>query len=178
MTSSNDPSKELRLMLAFFGDGNLPKTAAVSAAAIPQPYRELLVHNGHMTETLEHHYGAAVDVHPYDIHRNGCMYGRKLDLTVQSTGEVVMTGIMLFNLSFVEPVIRDEILAARTPLGRILIRHNVLREVTTETYLNVSADDPLIARFAMPSPREAYGRLATIFCNQLPAVDLLEIVRP
>lgn len=178
MTPNSDPSKELRLMLAFFGDGNLPRIEVVSAAAIPQPYRTLLVHNGHMTETLECHYGAEVDVHPYDVHQNGSMYGRKLDLTVRSTGDVVMTGVMLFNLSFVEPNVRDEILGARTPLGRILVRHNVLREVTTETYLKVAGNDPLVARFGLPAPKDAYGRLATIFCNGRPAVDLLEIVRP
>jgi chorismate-pyruvate lyase len=178
MSINSDPSKELRLMLAFFGDGDLPKIEEISAAAIPQPYRSLLVHNGHMTETLEKHHGADVDVHPYNIHHNGSMYGRKLDLTVQSSGEVVMTGILLFNLSFVEPVVRDEILAAETPLGRILVEHNVLREVTTETYLKVAAEDPLVARFGLSKPLDAYGRLATIFCNQRPAVDLLEIVRP
>ena len=73
---------------------------------------------------------------------------------------------------------REEILAAQTPLGRILIQHRVLREVTSEAYLRVESDDPLVARFGLPEPRVAYGRLATIFCDGVPAVDLLEIVAP
>ena len=39
--------------------------------------------------------------------------------------------------------------------------------------------DPIVARFK-PSDRTrpAYGRLATIYCNNIPAVDLLEVVNP
>ena len=178
MIKSVDPSKEMRLLLAFFGDSELPKVSIEPPEDVPSPYHELLVHRGHMTETLERHYNDRVIVHPYLIHRQGEMYGRKLDLSLQSTGEVVMTGLMIFNLSFVKENIRDEILAGQTPLGRILISHNVLREVSSGSYLKVAADDPMVARFHLPVPKPAYGRLATIFCDEKPAVDLVEIVRP
>ncbi|MEF9995512.1 MAG: hypothetical protein RR784_02880 [Burkholderiaceae bacterium] len=165
-------------MLAFFGDARTPLARPIAPAAIPSPYRQLLVHNGHMTEVLEAHHGASVDVHPFSIHRKGEIYGRKLDLSCRSTGEIVMTGLMIFNLQSVAPMVREEILAARIPLGRILINHRVLREVTSEAYFHISADDPLAARFGLAEPRDVYGRLATIFCDGAPAVDLLEIVRP
>lgn len=165
-------------MLAFFGDARLPKSEVVSPASIPSPYRELLVHNGHMTEALERFYGAPVEVHPYAVHRSGQMYGRKLDLSVGPPERVVMTGAMLFNLNAVDEAVQEEILAARVPLGRILIQRGVLREVAAETFLKIFADDPFVARFRLPTPADAYGRLATIFCDDKPAVDLLEIVRP
>lgn len=47
-----DPSKELRLMLAFFGESTLPLCQQVLPQQIPQPYLGLLVHNHHMTVTL------------------------------------------------------------------------------------------------------------------------------
>lgn len=165
-------------MLAFFGDARMPLARPIAPAAIPSPYRELLVHNGHMTEVLEAHHGTSLDVHPFNIHRNGEIYGRKLDLSSQATGAIVMTGLMIINLQSVVPAVRDEILAAQTPLGRILIQHRVLREVTSEAYFHIAAADPLAARFGLAEPRDVYGRLATIFCDGVPAVDLLEIVRP
>jgi hypothetical protein len=178
MAGPFDPGKELRLLLAFFGDAELPKSEVVPPASIPSPYRELLVHNGHMTETLERYYEVPVDVHPYAVHRSGRMYGRKLDLTVGPEGRVVMTGAMLFNLNAVDEAVQAEILAAQVPLGRILIQHGVLREVAAETFLKILPDDPFVARFRLQAPAPAYGRLATIFCEDKPAVDLLEIVRP
>ncbi|MEG1971158.1 MAG: hypothetical protein RR101_13690, partial [Burkholderiaceae bacterium] len=86
--------------------------------------------------------------------------------------------LMIFNLQSVAPMVREEILAARIPLGRILINHRVLREVTSEAYFHIAAEDSLAARFGLAEPRDVYGRLATIFCDGAPAVDLLEIVRP
>jgi chorismate-pyruvate lyase len=176
--TSIDASKLVRLMLAFFGDSEVPQARAVEAAGIPAPYRPLLVHNGHMTEALERHHGGTLNVRPYRIRREGDLYGRRLDLHVAGVDGPVMTGIMIFNLALVAAAVRDEIVAAASPLGEILIRHRILRRVVPDAYLEFDAADPLLARFGLPSPRRAYGRLATIDCDQRPAVDLLEIVRP
>jgi len=176
--ASIDPAKVVRLMLAYFGDSEVPRARAVDGASIPAPYRPLLVHNGHMTEVLERHHGGALVVRPYRIHREGELYGRRLDLHAAGIDRPVMTGIMIFNLALVAATVRDEILAAASPLGEILIRHRILRRVVPDAYLEFDATDPLLARFDLASPRRAYGRLATIDCNRRPAVDLLEIVRP
>lgn len=178
MSSATDPSKELRLMLAFFGESELPKARIIAGEEVPEPYRSLLVHQGHMTVSLEDYHGSAVRVHPYVIHRHGDMYGRRLDLTAVSSGLVVMTGIMIINLSFVAEDVRQEILDQQIPLGRILISHGVLREVTTGAFLEIAADDPLVQRFNLSEPKPAYGRFATIYCDGKPAIDLLEVVRP
>lgn len=173
-----DPDKVVRLMLAFFGDSEVPRARAVEPADIPAPYRPLLAHSGHMTEVLERHHGGALSVHPYRIHREGDLYGRRLDLHSAGSVQPVMTGIMIFNLALVAATVRDEILQAASPLGEILIRHRILRRVAPDAYLEFDAADPLLARFGLSVPRPAYGRLATIDCNRRPAVDLLEIVRP
>lgn len=178
MIVGNDPSKSLRLLLAFFGEARLPHCTEVAAQKIPDPYRYLLVHEAHMTVTLENHHGGPVSVHPYQIHGQGNLYGRKLDLRLVESGKVVMTGAMLFNFSFCSPQVRDLIVEGKTPLGRILIEHNILRRVSVDSFLKLDASDPLVSRFEMDVPQDAYGRIATIFCDEQPAVDLLEIVRP
>jgi len=173
-----DPAKVVRLMLAFFGDSELPRAHAVAGTDVPEPYRSLLVHSGHMTEVLERHHGGSASVQPYRIHRQGDLYGRRLDLHITGVEGPVMTGIMIFNLALVAAKVRDEILAAASPLGEILIRHRILRRVVPDAYLAFDAADPLLARFGLPRAQPAYGRLATIDCDRRPAVDLLEIVRP
>ncbi|QDU61376.1 hypothetical protein Pan216_22320 [Planctomycetes bacterium Pan216] len=173
-----DPSKELRLMLAFFGESDLPQCYEIDPDDMPEPYNFLLVHDGHMTVTLETFCGSKVSVHPYQVKRDGGLYARKLDLRTGHDNLVVMTGIMLFNFSFCSDKVRDLILEEKTPLGRILIENNILRQVSSRTYLRIDAKDPMISRFELPEARAAYGRIATIFCDGKPAVDLLEIVRP
>lgn len=176
--TTGDPSKELRLLLSFFGESRIPHCRELSAASIPEPFRHLLVHDSHMTVTLEDHFGCPVVVRPYQVHRVGDVYGRKLDLLTERDGQVVMTGAMLFNLSLVTSKVAEAILAESAPLGRILIANDILRRVSSETYVEIEARDPLAARFGLNPPRAAFGRLATIFCDEKPAVDLLEIVTP
>lgn len=173
-----DQTKELRLLHAFFGEATLPDCEEVHAAHVPDPYRQMLVHDQHMTVTLERYYGRKVKVLPYRVHHQGDVYGRKLDLVTTPDETVVMTGIMLFNFTFCNDEVREEIISQRTPLGHILIAHGILRKITSETFLRISAHDPLVQRFHLEEPQDAYGRLATIFCDEKPAVDLLEIVRP
>ncbi|MDZ7653126.1 MAG: hypothetical protein U5L03_11515 [Burkholderiaceae bacterium] len=175
---SIDAAKVVRLMLAFFGDSEVPQARTLAAEAIPAPYRPLLAHAGHMTEVLERHHGGALRVQPYRIHREGDIYGRRIDLFAAGVDGPVMTGIMIFNLALVAPAVRDEIVGAKSPLGEILIRHRILRRVAPDAFLAFEATDPLVARFGSAADRPAYGRLATIDCDQRPAVDLLEIVRP
>jgi chorismate-pyruvate lyase len=180
-TAAIDPAKVVRLMLAFFGDSEVPQAVALDADALPALPRALLAHNGHMTEVLTRHHGAALTVRPYRIHREGDLYGRRLDLfagdPTSDNPRPVMTGIMIFNLALVAPQVRDEIVGAQSPLGEILIRHRILRRVAADAFLRFDADDPLAQRFGV-ADQPAYGRLATIDCDQRPAVDLLEIVRP
>lgn len=176
-TAAIDPAKVVRLMLAFFGDSEVPRAVALDPDALPAQPRALLAHNGHMTEVLTRHHGAALSVRPYRIHREGDLYGRRLDLHAGDDPRPVMTGIMIFNLALVAPAVRDEIVAAQSPLGEILIRHRILRRVAADAFLRFEADDPLAQRFAA-GHAPAFGRLATIDCDQRPAVDLLEIVRP
>lgn len=175
---SIDPAKVVRLMLAFFGDSEVPLARAVGAGSVPPPYRSLLVHNGHMTEVLERQFGGMLSVHPYRIRRENDLYGRRIDLRISGREAPVMTGIMIFNLALVAAQVRDEIVRAESPLGEILIRHRILRRVASDAFLQFDPDDPLVGRFGLKDARPAYGRLATIDCDQRPAVDLLEIVCP
>lgn len=175
---AGDPSKEVRLLLAFFGESRLPRCRHVEADDVPEPYHGLLVHDDHMTVTLETYYGEPVRVRPYQVHRQGEIYGRKLDLMVGPNDTVVMTGMMLMNFRFVSPEVQELIVSQKIPLGRILIEHNILRRVTSESFVLFDAGDPLAQRFGLAEPKAAYGRLATIFCDEKPAIDLLEIVRP
>jgi chorismate-pyruvate lyase len=170
-----DPAKELRLLLAFFGEGAAPDAEGMAPTALPEPERALLVHHGHMTETLERRHGGPVRVVPYRTRREGEIYGRKLDLLC-GDGTVAMTGVMLVNLALCEVAVRGEILSEAKPLGRILVEHGVMRRVEAQSFLRVSAADPLVRRFGVSAP--AYGRFATIFCDGRPAIDVLEIVRP
>jgi chorismate-pyruvate lyase len=91
---------------------------------------------------------------------------------------VVQYGIMRVNFRYCSDAVRTEILAARTPLGRILIEHDVLRRIEPTAFLRVVPGKALMKWFGLEQPRPTYGRLAYIHCDGQPAVELLEVVAP
>jgi hypothetical protein len=65
-----------------------------------------------------------------------------------------------------------------TPLGRVLIENNVLREVQMCALWRVSAGASLANLMQVETGEQVYGRTALIYCDRAPAIELLEIVSP
>lgn len=150
----------------------------IPSAVTPEPYKTMLAHDHHMTVAMETYHRCSVDVRVLDSRRDGTDYSRKIILLKHATQTPVQFGIVHFHLEYVTSAVRDEIIAGQTPLGRILINHNVLRHIDLGAILKITAGPALASHLQMPVGGVTYGRLATIFCNQKPAVDLLEISAP
>ncbi len=174
------PYEELNSLIDLFPEPEalLLDAEHVPSASLPEPYGRMLAHNHHMTVTMESYYHCPVDVRILDRRTDGNVYSRKIVLVKSGTDSVVQFGIVRFDLSYVKPHVREQILAGDKPLGRILIENNVLRAVDLGAVLRLVAGPPL-ARYLQTTPGQVtYGRLATIFCNRHPAVDLLEVPAP
>lgn len=167
-----------RLFGQFPPAGDVPEYEFVAADEVPPPYHGLLVHEHHMTVTVEDYHGDLVDVRVLEQVLNGTSYARKILLALHGSGRVVQFGIMRFDFRYCSAAVRDEILAGQTPLGRILIQHNVLRRIEPTAYLRVIPGSAMMQWFGLDRPRPTYGRLAYIHCDEQPAVELLEIVAP
>ena len=109
---------------------------------------------------------------------HGDVYARKILLALQGSGRVVQFGIVRIHLHICTPAVRQAIVAEKTPLGRILIQHKVLRRIEVTDYLRVTPGPAMMKWFALDHPRTTYGRLGIIHCDGQPAVELLEIVIP
>src|SRR5436190_10008448 len=150
----------------------------VLAQGLPQPYRRLLAHHEHMTVSVETHHGCPVDVEVITAKQSGDYYSRKIVLHRQSDRRVVLVGIPRLNLRLVDDDVRHEILSENKPLGRVLIDHNVLREVQLASLYRIVPGRDLRELFELADPLATYGRTAFIYCDGYPAVELLEIVMP
>jgi chorismate-pyruvate lyase len=150
----------------------------VAADQLPLPYQALLAHSHHMTVTVETHHCEKVDVKVLEEIREEHTYARKILLVTQKTGRVVQFGLVRIHLAFCSPPVRDEILAGQTPLGRILIQHDVLRRIEPTLFLHVQCGPAMMEWFALKEARWTYGREAVIHCDDKPAIELVEIVAP
>lgn len=171
---------DLAALVALFPDGPrlIEGVEHIPSAETPEPYRSLLAHEHHMTVTMEQFHQCSVDVHVIQEQFQDPLYTREIVLTRAGTDQVVQFGLVRFDFTYVTPAVKSEILAKRLPLGRVLIRHNVLRHINLRAILKIIPGPALRERMQLRDSSPVYGRMATIFCNDRPAVDLLEVASP
>jgi hypothetical protein len=156
-----------------------PTAVEVLAGDVPKPYHRLLVHTHHMTVTVEEFYGSPVDVRVLNCRRSGNEYARKILLTLKNESRrVVQFGLVRINLGVCPEPVRNAIVEGKTPLGRVLIQHNMLRRIEPVAFLRVSLSPMMAEWFHVPPGTETYGRLGVIYTGERPAVEVLEILAP
>ena len=143
---------------------------------MPDGYRSLLDHHAHMTVTLEEYHKSAVDVSVLRTDRSGLHYSREIQLTRQSDGGVVLYGIVRLNLSLLAEAIQREIESESTPLGADSNSAWRLRTVKLLSLWQIETGSRLNKIFALPETKTIHGRTALIYCDSVPAIELLEIV--
>jgi hypothetical protein len=168
----------LALLSLFPSADDIAGHQTVAPEAVPQPYRDLLVHPHHMTVTVEAHHGDEVRTRILNVHRDGDSYARRILLELKGSGRVVQYGIVRVNLALCAPAVRDEIVAGQKPFGRILIDHDVMRRIEPTEFLQIVPGPNMVGWFGLARPEPTYGRLALIHCDERPAVELVEIVIP
>lgn len=166
------------LFALFPSESYLQQYEFVRADDVPEPYRRLLVHEHHMTVTVEAHHGRLVDVRVLDKKIEGDSYARKILLALEGTGRIVQFGLVRIHLNYCSAPVRAAILSEKTPLGRILIEHDVLRRIEPTGFLRIVPGPDMMRWFGLSHPETTYGRTALIHCDGRPAVELLEIVAP
>ena len=131
-----------------------------------------------MTVTVEQFYGGPVDVKVLDVRHTADTYARKILLALQGTGQVVQFGIVRIDLSVLAPAVRDEIVSQRTPLGRVLIQHDVMRTVRPVSFFRATPSARMCEWFGLKRPEPTYGRLGVIYTDREPAIRVAEILAP
>ncbi|MEM9353805.1 MAG: hypothetical protein AAGA92_12390 [Planctomycetota bacterium] len=138
-------------------------------------YRSLLAHHDHMTVTQEAWHNSLVDLHALNERADEDFYARESLLQRQRDGAVVQYGIMRIALVGLPEIVRLEILSRALPLGRVLIRHHLLRVVELHQLWRVNAGERLRSLLRLSGDQPAYARSAGILVDGKPAVELLEV---
>jgi len=181
VASSGDARIDIRNLLDEFycepvGHSQLGEFRSV--ARVPDPYGLLLDHHAHMTVTVESHYNEKVNVVVHRCHRDQVWYSREITLVTQKTGRIVQYGIVRLDTRMLDDEVWKQIESQATPLGRVLIEHDVLREVQLCGLWEVQAGPSLTELMQLGTDKQVYGRTALIYCDKAPAIELLEIVSP
>ncbi len=170
----NDPQKLLAIFYSV--PAEICQIEAVEAADMPPPYHNLLVHEKHMTVTVESFHDCLVDVGVLDVHTAGEHYSRKIVLTRRSDGRVVQFGIVRLNKRLLPEEVWAAIESCQIPLGRVLIEHDVLRHVERTGLWKITPQPELAQTMQLDARQPTFGRTAILHVNGKAAIELLEII--
>jgi chorismate-pyruvate lyase len=167
-----------RLATLFFSDlAELGRFEPASLDNLPPPCQTLLAHNEHMTVALEYFHKSPVSVEVLAEWRDEASYARCSLLRRQSDGTLVQFGMMRIWLADLPAAAQEQIASKRSPLGRVLIEHNLLREVELITLWAIEPGTVLRQHLKVDGKTPLYGRTAQILVDERPTVQLLEIVK-
>src|SRR5262245_61015892 len=95
-----NPHDELKSLTELCPDDQplIERAEHIPSAMTPEPYKTMLVHDQHMTVTMESYHKSPVEVRVLARRLEGDNYSRKILLLKQGTEEVVQFGIVRFDL--------------------------------------------------------------------------------
>jgi chorismate-pyruvate lyase len=166
------------IRLFYDSPAKLGRLDRVSEEETPQAYRTLLAHDQHMTVTVEDWHRSPINLRVLNTRITKSHYSRKIVLTRHADGAPVQFGIVRLKFDYLGREVRQAIQAHQTPLGRILIQHNVMRKVEPQALWKVKAGAELSHLLGRDRAVSTYGRTAVIHCNGEAAIEVLEIVTP
>ncbi len=151
----------------------------IAAQSLPQPQRGLLVHASDMTSTLARHYGEPIALRVLDRHQGEQWYRRHIVLEASNSRRPVEYGAMRVLLPLLSDAAREDVLAAKTPLGAVLARHALNFRHCPSGYFRVRANRLIVEAFGLSSPQRLFGR-----CNCMSdsvgrvVAEVIEILPP
>lgn len=167
-----------RLATLFYASLNeVGEFEPVAVEELPADYRKLLAHNDHMTVALEEWHKSQLSVAALDEWRDEASYARTSLLSRHSDRAIIQFGIMRIWLSDLPEPAKEAIASKSAPLGRVLIEHNVLREVELITLWRIVPGRVLQEHLGVSGREPVFGRTAQILLDERPTVQLLEIVK-
>jgi chorismate-pyruvate lyase len=167
-----------RLATLFFSDlAELGRFEPASVDQLPADAQALLAHTDHMTVSHESFHHSQVSLQALDEWRDEASYARASLLSRQSDGAVIQFGIMRIWLADLPADAQHEITSKRAPLGRVLIEHNLLRDVELITLWEIKPGPVLQKHLGVGETATIFGRTAQILVDERPTVQLLEIVK-
>lgn len=168
--------------LAYFrrnGGRALPAFELVEGANVPQPYRDLLVHQGDMTSRLEAFHGGIIELDVLHSERADDVYRREVLLRVASKGLAVEYGAIEIFLDAVDAALRKKILEAHIPLGGLLNAFGVAYRSEPRAFIKLAPDAQMDALFDIQGAHPLYGRVNLLLTNgDRELARIVEVLRP
>jgi chorismate-pyruvate lyase len=151
----------------------------IPGAAMPQPFRSLLVHSRDMTPTLEAFYGRALRLTVLSQETRDAVYMREVTLDLEGLNHPVAYGFSRIPLEHYPAKARQLVVEARQPLGRILQTEGISHMGWPNVFFGAECGARMGALLRVQRPGQLYGRRNLLLdgSRQLLA-EVIEVLGP
>ena len=158
----------------------LPPIEQVPGESVPEPYRQLLVHQDDMTPTLEKFHSDRIHLKVISRQTRGDFYFREVVLVTERTRAPVEFGAIKINLALFPAAARRHILEEKEPLGTILGQDHIGHLSRPKAYLRLQPDAFIREALQLGEGKLVlYGRRNTLFDPQQRALaEIVEVLPP
>ncbi len=125
---------------------------------IPQPYRDLLVHDRDMTPTLEAFHGEPIQLRVMSRDARFGILFREVVLVTTESAKPVEFGAIRIRLDGFGASAQELIREGLLPLGTVLKRENVPHRSDPQRYLRVEPDQVVTRALELEARGPLYGR--------------------
>ena len=136
----------------------VPEATKIEVECIPEPYRNLLVHENDMTPTLEAAYRQRIHIRMISRKVEDDVLLRQVVLVLDSDERPVEFGAIRIQLNQLPPGARQLVLDSKLPLGRLLQDFFIQHSSQPVAYFEVNADERIGEALQTPSRQRLYGR--------------------
>ena len=146
---------------------------------MPEPYRELLVHDQDMTSTLEAFHGEKLELCRLESRRSDGALWRQVLLVGARSGEIREAGAIRIDLRHFNTEARWEVLEGQKPLGAILADHRVAYESRPRLFFAFDASERTDRLLGLGARgRTLYGRQNVLSSPSGVLAEVVEILPP
>jgi len=183
MKMTENPTYDLFFPLDEFYSADhrpLPHIEAIDGERMPEPYKQLLVHKGDMTPTLERFHSGRISLQLFDkrLGDDG-WFSRRVALVMDDTGKRVEFGAIRINLNLFSEEAKQHILDGKRPLGTILNEDGIAHSSRPVAFLRVMSDDLINETLGLTKPHTLYGRRNVLYSGAGERLaEVVEILPP
>ena len=161
VNSARQPTDLLREAFSRHGLGD-PVLESVSPESIPEPYRQLLVHDSDMTSTLKRFHGDSLVLKRLHVEADDEEVRREVLLRTKHSDKAVEYGVIRIRLKPFAKEAREAIQAGVIPLGQILDDFEVPYSSRPSDYFRIASQPYLDGLLGDVGGVTRFGRMNSL----------------
>ncbi len=160
-------------------DKAIPAVWEIAVEEVPQPYRQLLVHERDMTSTLERFYGTRTHLRVLRSATRAGVYEREVVLQLDGSRRPVEFGALTVHLELLPAKVQAIIKEGHRPFGGVLVENGIQFSSHPKAFIRVEPDGVIGRALELNQPAQLYGRCNALYDAQHRVLaDIVEILPP